>query len=227
MNSSQIAALRNNPTAIVAAINEALAQVAFLRDTYESITGVPLPAVPAFIATPIADGVPDVLYGPNGLSEPRADGAVRAQAWDEAVDAALASADPATVRWGRANENRRWLFIQDTLDRTDLTRDQRDTIILNCSDARFINGLGGKGSVFKAWKASPLTRNDHGPLLQDAEITDAFALPSDLTFPDGRVRWVGARARDIAAVAKASLQHYLLTSGGATQPLRPGVFGAR
>lgn len=225
MDSSLVAQLRRNPGAIVSAINDALAQVAFLRAEYEGLTGVALPDVPESIAAPLADAGP--TFGPNGLSAPRADGAVRSQAWDSAIDAALMSSDPVAVRWGMANSGRRWVFVQDTLALPGLTQDQRDTITLNCSDARVANGLGGKGSAFLAWKASPLTRDDYGPRLADAEIEDAFALPSDLTLPNGTVRWTGARARDIAAFAAASLQRYRQNSGGATKPLLPGAFGSR
>lgn len=110
VDSSLVAQLRRNPGAIVSAINDALAQVAFLRAEYEGLTGVALPDVPESIAAPLADAGP--TFGPNGLSAPRADGAVRSQAWDSAIDAALMSSDPVAVRWGMANSGRRWVLCR-------------------------------------------------------------------------------------------------------------------
>lgn len=202
--------MRANPAIALAFLNELLDRAAGLAIFYEGITGVTLPNIPDQI---VVRDSGTLNYGEDGLSAPRIDGAVRAKAWDDAVEAALRSPDPVIAGWGRENENRRWIFIQDTLSRTGLSDDQRNSIILNCSEARFNNGLGGKGSKFRAWKASPLTVDNYGVRLADDQILDAFSLPSDLTFPDGRVRWRGARAFDIAGVAEESLRFYRQTSG--------------
>lgn len=215
---------QNDPGAVLAEVNGLLAQAVFLALHYESLTGVRLRGIPDSVgeATSAAPGEP--AYGQNGLTQPRADGAVRSRAWDSAVDRALASDDPAERAWGAANAARRWIFVQDTLAVPGITALQVAAIKLNCANARFMNGLLGKGDRFASWKASPLAEGDV-ERLADAEITDAFALSSDMTLRDGTVVWSGVRAGDIDTVAKRSLAHYIMTSGRATKPLGQAQFG--
>lgn len=214
---------QNDPGAVLAEINGLLAQAVFLSLHYESLTGVRLRGIPDSVGeTSAAPG--ELTYGQNGLTQPRADGAVRSRAWDAAVDRALASDDPAERAWGAANAARRWIFIQDTLAVAGITALQAAAIKLNCANARFMNGLLGRGDRFASWKASPLADGD-SERLADAEITDAFALSSDMTRRDGTVVWTGIRAGDIDTVAKRSLAHYIMTSGRATKPISQAQFG--
>ena len=97
---------QNDPGAVLAEINGLLAQAVFLSLHYESLTGVRLRGIPDSVGeTNAAPG--ELTYGQNGLTQPRADGAVRSRAWDAAVDRALASDDPAERAWGAANAARR------------------------------------------------------------------------------------------------------------------------
>jgi len=209
--------LQNNPTLIVQAINELLTQARFLAEHYRHLTSAELTgSIPERVTEPTRPASSNA-YNANGLSDPRSDGAVRSKAWDDAITEALHSTDPVTRAWGEGNEkmNRRWIFIQDTLVRTDLTPQQRQCIELNCARARFMSGLLGKGTNLSAWVASPVGFDDlmQIPKLLDQNIEDAFSLPSDMRYPNGSVTWRGTTAADMPAFAKNSLAHFILTSG--------------
>lgn len=212
---------QNNPTAVLGEINRLLAQAVFLALHYSVLTGRELPAIPESVSADPPDAVPagGIVYLASGLTAPRADGAVRARAWDDAVARALASDDVAEQRWGAENAARPWIFIQDTLGLASLDSTQRNTVLLNCANCRFLNGLLGKGDRFGTWTAAPLVTTGGVARLADQEISDAFSVSSDMTRADGTTVWTGVRAVDIDTLAKRSLAHYIMTSGRANKPL--------
>lgn len=164
------------------------------------------------------------VYLPNGITEPRADGAVRVRAWDEAIAKALASDDEPTRRWGTERATQPWVFIQDTLALPSLTLDQRRNIGTNCANARFSNGLIGGAKKGFAWPAFRAFLNEDGDLRMGDGIPDAFAVNDDLVDLNKRVRSRGYWVSDMAQLAERSLLHFIMTSGRATQPLTPGTF---
>lgn len=215
LSAAEIAALQNSPVLLVQAINGLLGQARFLSSHYRMLTGQVIGSdIPEAVTQPVAVIPAGIEYGPNGLTAPRADGAVRSKAWDDALAAARDSSDPVVAAWANSPERGPWIFIQDTLKLPDLTEMQRAAVALNCSTCRFVNG-GGPSGKYSAYKASPVTSDRNGPRLADAEITDAFCTPSDMVFGNGEVNWVGLWAKDLAKYAEKSLAHFILTSGAA------------
>lgn len=214
LTSAEIAALQNSPALLVEAINGLLGQARFLSTHYRMLTGATIGAnIPEAVTPPADTGPKGVEYGPNGLTAPREDGAVRSKVWDEAVAAAIDSADPVIAAWGKGAAGP-WIMIQDTLKLPGLTDEQRNSVLLNCSECRFMNGGTPRGK-FGAWKASPLTSDRHGPRLADEQIKDAFSTSSDMAYPDGEVTWVGLWAKDLHAFVASSQAHFIRTSGAA------------
>lgn len=215
LSSAEIAALQNSPALLVGAINDLLGQARFLSAHYRVLTGQIIGAdIPEAVTQPAAVIPAGIEYGPNGLTAPRADGAVRSKAWDDALAAARDSSDPVKSAWANSPERGPWILIQDTLKLPDLTETQRATVAMNCSTCRFVNG-GGPAGKYSAYKASPVTSDRSGPRLADAEITDAFCTPSDMAYQNGEIVWVGLWAKDLARYAEKSLAHFVLTSGAA------------
>jgi hypothetical protein len=213
----QITRMSKNPLAVVEALNALLDEGAMLIALLESLIGQEVKIAWPQSLTLQQEAV-EIEYDPvTGFSPPRTDGAVRHKAWDDAIATSLASGDPAERGW--AETRMPWMMIQDTLKLPNINATQRDTVLLNCSAARFGFGLGSEGKTFRSNMAKPITADQFGPRLADADIPDAFSLASDLTFPNGVVRWEGVwgyrkgGASDIPQFAKASLEHFLKTSG--------------
>ncbi len=212
LSSAEIAALQNSPALLVGAINDTISQLAFLSDHFASISGTRLDiAIPAYARLPTSGA--ELSYGPDGLTAPRADGAVRSRAWDAAVTAASDSADPVLRAWAQSRVP--WIFVQDTLTHPALTQTQRDAVVLNCARCRFMNGLmSTPNRKLAAWVASPVESAPNGARLVDAVIADAFATSSDME-SGGAVTWVGLRSSDLQKFAENSLAHFIRTSGPA------------
>lgn len=220
--------LINDPAAIVEAINDRLGQIHALDDRYVELTHNSLAAAIPYTVQ-AADTAPPsgITYGPNGVTAPREDGAVRVKDWDDFVEAASQSADEPTRRWAAERAKQPWILIQDTLTVPGINRLQRLTIGTNCANSRMLNAfLGGTNYKGWSWVAYPIVFKDDGTFqLGGNEIPDAFAVTDDLVTLSGNVRAKGWRIADLARLAKRSLDHFILTSGGSTAPLGSNPFG--
>lgn len=216
LSTAEIAALQNSPALLAEAINGLLGQARFLCTHYRVLTGQTIGAdIPESVTPPEAAGPKGVEYGgPNSLTAPRADGGVRSRVWDEAIAAAQDSSDPVMQAWANGENRGPWIMLQDTLKLPGLTDEQRNSVLLNCSTCRFMNGGSPRGK-FGAWKASPLTSDRYGPRLADENIPDAFSTSSDLAYPDGEVTWAGLWAKDLPKFIESSQAHFIRTSGAA------------
>lgn len=218
---AEIAALQSSPTLLLQAINDSLGQARFLVAHYQALTGKSLDlTLPADVSENGANAIGDPgggpAYGANGLTAPRADGAVRCRAWDEAVAEALASRDPVVEAWGRERAAQPWMFIQDTLTAPGISLEQKRAIGTNCSIARFQNGLTGSSYKGFSWIAIRVyIDSESGSLKTGDEIPDAFAVNDDLVNLAGKVMAKGYWAADMGALADRSLAHFVLTSGQA------------
>ncbi len=222
---AELQAILASPELIVTAINERLAQIRILTDRYSELSTTRLDKqIPESVSV-IGATSGGIEYLPSGMTAPRADGAVRIRAWDEAVARALASPDAATQRWGAVESARPWKMVQDTLTAPGVSKEQKRSIGTNCANARMINGLSGSSVKGFAWPAYKVTLVNGIPQIGD-EIADAAAWNDDRVTLDGQVLARGWWTADAATLAERSLLHYIMTSGRATKPLTGGEFGA-
>ena len=216
LSPAEVAALRSSPALLVQAINDALDQARFLAEQYHAITGESLGlSLPDDVTEPDAIGDPGggPAYKPNGLTDLRTDGTVRSKAWDAAIAAALASDDPVQQAWGAQRAVQPWIYIQDALTLPGVTEAQRRAIGVNCSNARFLNGLTGGSPKGFAYPAYSVRVDDGGIARLGDEIPDAFAINDDLVSLTGEVMAKGYWAKDLASLAERSLAHFVRTSG--------------
>lgn len=224
----ELAAIFNSPADLLAALNDRLGQAQMIALRLGELGWEIDQVIPEQVQRNGAGASTDSpIYVANGITQPRADGAVRVRAWDEAIARALASDDEPTRRWGTERAAQPWVFIQDTLALTALTLEQRRNIGTNCANARFSNALLGGAKKGFAWPAFKTYLTEEGDLRMGDGIPDAFAVNDDLVDLNKRVRTRGYWAADMAQLAERSLLHFLMTSGRATQPLTPGTFGAK
>jgi hypothetical protein len=223
----ELLTIYNSPADLLAALNDRLGQSQMIVLRLAELGWTLDEAIPEQVqrsGAPVTEGV---VYLASGISSPRADGAVRVRAWDDAIAKAVASDDEATRRWGNDRAAQPWVFIQDALALTTITIEQRRTIGTNCANARFSNALIGGAKKGFAWPAFRVYLNEDGDLRMGDAIPDAFAVNDDLVDLNKRVRSRGFWASDMAQLAERSLLHFLMTSGRATQPLTPTTFGKR
>lgn len=224
----ELQSIFNSPADLLVALNDRLGQAQMIVLRLTELGWKISADIPEQVQREGGDtGAGGVVYLPSGISEPRADGAVRVRAWDEAIAKALNSDDEPTRRWAAARSGQPWVFIQDALALNTLTHDQRRTIGTNCANARFSNGLLGGSKKGFAWPAFKAYLTDEGDLRMGDLIPDAFAVNDDLVDLNKRVRARGFWASDMAQLAERSLLHFIMTSGRATQPLTPGSFGGK
>lgn len=219
----ELAAIYNSPADLLSALNDRLAQaqtiVVRLADLGWEISAA-IPEQVERLGHPAEDE--GVVYLANGMTAPRADGAVRIKAWDDAVAKALVSDDEPTRRWAAMRAAQPWVFIQDTLRVLGISGDQKRAIGTNCANARFCNAiLGGTQKGF-AWPAFRVFVDGEGVLRTGDEIPDAFAVNDDFTNLAGQVKTRGYWAADMATLADRSLLHFIKTSGGSVLPLPGG-----
>lgn len=223
----ELAAIYNSPADLLSALNDRLAQAQMIVLRLSDLGWTIDAQIPEQVQREggESDGL---VYLANGMTAPRADGAVRIKAWDDAIAKALTSEDEPTRRWGAERAAQPWVFIQDTLALKTLTLDQRRAIGTNCSTARFSNALIGGSKKGFSWPAFAVyVSQDDGNLRTGDLIADAFAVNDDLLDLNMRVRSRGFWASDMGQLAERSLLHFIMTSGRATQPLTPASFGKR
>jgi hypothetical protein len=219
----ELQAVFNSPEALLLAINDRLGQVQVIVARLTELgwkISAPIPDA-VFRDGAAADSGP--VYLSNGMTAPRADGAVRVRGWDEAITAALASTDVNVQRWGREKAAAPWIFLQDVLKLGGITSAQKVNIGSNCANARMFNGfLGGNPKGFSAPAYEFSTKS--GSLVQGDLVADAFAVNDDRVMLDGQVITRGWWAADMTALATRSLAHFLATSGKATRSLAAATF---
>lgn len=222
----ELQAIFSSPTELLAALNDRLNQVQMIALRLTELGWQLDQAIPEQVQR-VGGDTTGIAYLADGMTAPRADGAVRIRAWDDAVAKALASDDEPTHRWGAERAAQPWVFIQDTLQLSTLTTAQRLQIGTNCSNARFSNAMFGSVKKGFAWPAFSVYLNDEGNVRMGDEISDAFAINDDLVTLAKKVLARGYWASDMAQLAERSLAHFILTSGQATRPLTAGSFGGK
>lgn len=213
---NRLQASASNPSAIVAAINEHLETISQMAEYLFDMTGEGLSQTIPESVTLATDSANEIGYRANGVTPPRADGAVRVKVWDDFVAQALKSLDPVTQRWARERAVQPWIIIQDTLKEPGLPLDAQLSIGYNGANARMMNGFLGGGFAF--WPAYEVHTNPEGYRRFGDNIPDAFAVSDDLLYPNGAVRKRGYWIADLGQLAQKSLDHFLIGSGKATKP---------